>query len=634
MKKFESYIIIGLAALALSSCDRFLSTEPLDMKAYDAIDWTDQGNIDEHLYDILDDWVDLRSYFYMDALTDIAYCNDATLGFRTIGLGYATPVNPGYNFYDYSKIIKCNRFLKEFDANKEVLKEWVLEKYGTAGWNFRSCDIPLQARFVRAWCYLKMLCLYGEVPLILEDTPEGAAVPVASRKEIVDFLVEEADFFLGEAWNRIPNNWRNTTYKDAFPYHRGWVNKFGAAVLGLRIMMYAAAYYDNDTQIWKKIADFAGKVLTEVESSRTEYSLQEYNNSTDLFKDVYVDAHDKYGLSWYQGAFYNNGKYAQAAMGNEVLQEYALTPKECASKINPGAFYPASDGGASACVPTQRLQEAFAMANGLPIYNPLSGFDPMHPFKDRDPRFYETVLFPFSIWRDVWYRPLDRYLPSGEDAFVENPDYCLYSAKSSKTSFGWRKFIDPTVLAKDATISRIPVFRLPEIYLIYAEACAWISGASGTAGGYSTGAAEAVDKLRDRVGCGHVGEDYKADKKKFISCVREERIMEFAGEGLRWFDLARYSLEDETGVPIVASALSEPVCGFRGDLVGNVPKRSRTPWPEHEITGDDWWIQGDVEFVNYGPIPVEEKHFPDPTFFSIPIPQAAYDANPALYDVD
>ncbi|MCQ2149622.1 MAG: hypothetical protein MJY45_04610, partial [Bacteroidales bacterium] len=98
MKKFESYIIIGLAALALSSCDRFLSTEPLDMKAYDAIDWTDQGNIDEHLYDILDDWIDLRSYFYMDALTDIAYCNDATLGFRTIGLGYATPANPGYNF--------------------------------------------------------------------------------------------------------------------------------------------------------------------------------------------------------------------------------------------------------------------------------------------------------------------------------------------------------------------------------------------------------------------------------------------------------------------------------------------------------------------------------------------------------
>lgn len=646
MKKFESYIIIGLAALALSSCDRFLSTEPLDIKAYDAIDWTDQGNIDEHLYDILDDWVDLRSYFYMDALTDIAYCNDATLGFRTIGLGYATPVNPGYNFYDYSKIIKCNRFLKEFDANKEVLKEWLLEKYGNEGGGFRICDIPLQARFVRAWCYLKMLCLYGEVPLILEDTPEGAAVPVASRKEIVDFLVEEADFFLGEAWKLLPNNWRETTYKDAFPYHRGWVNKYGGAMLGLRILMYAAAYYDNDTQIWKKVADFAGEFLKLVESGKTEFGLPEidFAKARPGFEDAVV----LNGMSIFQLAYFNTAKYAEPSYPNGVLQEYALTPEECASKLNLGAFYPAVDGGSCSCVPTLRLFQAFYMANGIPIEDPMSGFDKTHPLKDRERLMAETLLFPYSVWKDGRYNSLDRTAERRGDStrtVTGNPDYFAASVKSSKTAFAWRKFIDPTVPPKEASMTRIPVFRLAELYLIYAEACGWAGGAKYKGGEFNRTAADAVNTLNEMWAVGNVDPGYASDQMKFLGLIRDFRIREFAGEGLRCFDLARYGYDDRTKAE-VEKALGRPVQRFSCVTNGQCdwPWRTRTYifdyregpvwWADRKLSREDYDNQCEYEVSDLAGVIVEEKHFPDPTFFSIPIPQAAYDANPALYDVD
>ena len=36
---------------------------------------------------------------------------------------------------------------------------------------------------------------------------------------------------------------------------------------------------------------------------------------------------------------------------------------------------------------------AYGMANGLPLTDPESGFDPTHPFKDRDPRFYHDIMF-------------------------------------------------------------------------------------------------------------------------------------------------------------------------------------------------------------------------------------------------
>ena len=43
--------------------------------------------------------------------------------------------------------------------------------------------------------------------------------------------------------------------------------------------------------------------------------------------------------------------------------------------------------------PTGNLVEMYGMENGLPIDDPESGFDPTHPFKNRDPRFYHDIVF-------------------------------------------------------------------------------------------------------------------------------------------------------------------------------------------------------------------------------------------------
>src|SRR3546814_5214139 len=60
-----------------------------------------------------------------------------------------------------------------------------------------------------------------------------------------------------------------------------------------------------------------------------------------------------------------------------------------------GATVPSSLGlnsGSSADVPTHNNTENYAMANGLPIDDPNSGYDPNDPWTGREPRFYKDIL--------------------------------------------------------------------------------------------------------------------------------------------------------------------------------------------------------------------------------------------------
>ena len=52
--------------------------------------------------------------------------------------------------------------------------------------------------------------------------------------------------------------------------------------------------------------------------------------------------------------------------------------------------------------PTANVIDQYGMANGQPIYlvrngeyvlNQASGWDPEHPYKNRDPRFYHDIIF-------------------------------------------------------------------------------------------------------------------------------------------------------------------------------------------------------------------------------------------------
>src|SRR5690606_6132948 len=63
------------------------------------------------------------------------------------------------------------------------------------------------------------------------------------------------------------------------------------------------------------------------------------------------------------------------------------------------AFYPGGFQGNGLIGATQDLVDQFPMANGFPITDPRSGYDPSKPYEGRDPRFYNTIFYNSSTAR-------------------------------------------------------------------------------------------------------------------------------------------------------------------------------------------------------------------------------------------
>ena len=78
--------------------------------------------------------------------------------------------------------------------------------------------------------------------------------------------------------------------------------------------------------------------------------------------------------------------------------------------------------------------------------------------------------------------------------------------------------------------------RLADIYLMYAESCAAVGGASFKSENCSLTALDAINKIRTRCGAKGVHTSYIADNKKFMDEIRRERAVELSMEGFRFND--------------------------------------------------------------------------------------------------
>jgi hypothetical protein len=199
---------------------------------------------------------------------------------------------------------------------------------------------------------------------------------------------------------------------------------------------------------------------------------------------------------------------------------------------------------------TNNYVRMFPMANGKPITDPTSGYDPQHPFKNRDPRLYETVLINGDNYQG---RTAELYFGGKERKSKQD--------LTSFTGYRARKFVLDITTAEQKVV-QWPYLRLPEIYLSYAEALD-MENKGPTAEAY-----EYVNKVRHRVGLG----DLKTglNQKQFRMAVLQERAREFGYENVRWFDIIRWKMsniftEQLYGMNICKDGVSDPsLCGASG----------------------------------------------------------------------
>ena len=428
-----------------------------------------------------------------------------------------------------------------------------------------------QLYFFRAWWHEEMMQYFGGMPYVdtfLGDHAEQR-LPRLSYQECADRAA--ADF--RKAADLLPINWDKTSAGLATQGKNDLrINKIMALGYLGKTYLWAASplmkngaqtgaskngkTYDYDQEYAKKAAEAFGELLSLVEAGQTQYALAEFK-----YKDIYNHEKSDDANSCFSDIFYTK------------KQNWKMPGTVEAIFRGPSADFNGSNWNTSKVFgpkvqkvvahdnvihqPTANLVEAYGMANGEPIYlvengqyvlNPKSGFDPEHPFKNRDPRFYHDIVFDGF-----------KYL-NGTPGQYADLQYCqLYTggnmrpvANASRTGYFIQKLVPHTCNEVDkdydwgsALHCYLPYMRLADIYLMYAEACAAFGGASGKSSNFGKTAEDAINTLRDRCGAGHVAPEFVADNHKFMDEVRREREVELSFEGFRFCDLQRWLLLTE-----------------------------------------------------------------------------------------
>ena len=395
-----------------------------------------------------------------------------------------------------------------------------------------------EAVFLRAYFYYKLVRNFGGVPLIqnAQKLTDSLSVPRNSYDECVKFISDEMD----KAASMLPISWDESNV--------GRATKGAALAVKSLILLQAASPLNNPTNErvkWQKASD-ASKAVIDL----GVYSL--YPDYAKLFLDdnnqeVIFDMQFSY-------PYIITGDPGEIVGTNFEIEPQNLT---CWGMVRP----------------TQEYVDMFEMANGKPITDPTSGYNPQDPYKNRDPRFYASIFYNGVSWRGETVETFQngKNGPGIQDNF---------GTSSTMSGYYCRKFTDPSipsVYLVDKVQANWILIRYAEILLNYAETLIEL-GDENTARTY-------INMIRERVGMPPTS----ATGIDLVNLYRNERVTELGMEEQRYYDLRRWKL--------AAEVLNRPVHKMNivkndnGTFTFDVEEMSPRIFPDRMY----WW-----------PIPIDE----------------------------
>ncbi len=193
---------------------------------------------------------------------------------------------------------------------------------------------------------------------------------------------------------------------------------------------------------------------------------------------------------------------------------------------NIGVMPSSSMGGWSSIDPTQALVDAYEMKNGKLISETGSGYDASNPYANRDPRLAATIVTPGQFYEGAYFNSIDKnasdYYLGGNNSLT---GYIVkkYTANLSDYADMWNTGLNTIVI------------RYAEVLLSYAEAKIELNQIDNTV-------FDAIDLVRKRAGMPSVDQSVYNSQATLRDLIRRERRVEFAIEGLRWFDIQRWQI--------------------------------------------------------------------------------------------
>ncbi|RNI26833.1 RagB/SusD family nutrient uptake outer membrane protein [Rufibacter latericius] len=399
-----------------------------------------------------------------------------------------------------------------------------------------------QLLFFRGWFHFQFMQYFGGLPYIDYVLPsdEKLTLPRLSYQQCAEKAAQD----FRAAADLLPVNWDNTTAgKRTLGKNELRINKIMAlGYLGKNYLWSGSPLMNLEStgsrsynpELCKKAAGAFAELLKLSESGEAPHKLVPFK---DYYKNFYTT-----GQNWQipgsTEAIFRGPYYGANGSNWGTSKQYQPSPM-------------LTDGDVK-FLPTANYVNYYGMANGLPITDitkadPESGYDPEYPWRNRDPRFYN----------DIVYDGVKVVQGSIPDAVKDDRYANLFTggnfrniSTGSRTGYLLYKFIPITANKYDNGYDygnslniHLPWMRLGDVYTMYAEAAA--QGYSSPVGkdlGYSKTAVEAINALRDRAGVGHVADKFLGSLDMFMSEVRRERAVELAFEGHRFNDLRRWLL--------------------------------------------------------------------------------------------
>lgn len=194
----------------------------------------------------------------------------------------------------------------------------------------------------------------------------------------------------------------------------------------------------------------------------------------------------------------------------------------------PQHAYPIKDGGWCLVNISSILFEAYDFLDGTPFSYEDPRFDKTNFGANRDPRLDYTLYYDGAIFRGTVYN----CNPETKAADKIGP------GQTTQTGYLMRKFLDESWTGDvNAYGNNVPLARYADVLMMYLEA-EMEAGTPIT----QTLLDQTINAVRGRVGMPPVTET-NADKLRLL--IRKERMIEFAFEGLRLWDLFRWGIAEE-----------------------------------------------------------------------------------------
>ena len=492
-------------------------------------------------------------------------------------------------------IRKCNLGL----ANLDKMTDCTLEEKNI---------IKGQLLFFRAWWHEEMMEYFGGMPYV-DTVLDGGQTLTLPRLTFQECAKKCAEDFRAAA-DLLPNDWDKTTIgKKTLGKNDLRITKVCALGYMGKVLLWAASPLNNlgakvgaskngdtykyNVELAAQAADALGEALAQVNSGKTPYALAEYK-----YSDIYNHVAEDGSKSNFSEIFRTTGKNWKQPGSTEAILRGPYIGENGSNwqfahtwgiKMNGIVEY-----DALIHQPTANYVNYYGMANGLPLDDPDSGFDPTHPFKNRDPRFYHDIVFDGFQYINTTIAKEDNDYQFKYIQMYTGSNLRSSASQGCRTGYYCQKLVPHQANKYDGMYNwggalqcDLPYMRLADIYLMYAEAGAAVQGANYKSNKCNLTAVDAINVLRDRVEAGHVADKFVADQKKFMDEVRRERAVELAFEGFRWNDLQRWLLLTEYPYNIKTSQEFKRVGDY--DFTKKDPRDAEvTGWSEKTILTRDF----------------------------------------------